>query len=330
MALLPNINVGTSPNDGTGDSLRDAFTIVNENFQLIEAFFPNSSVANLVANIESTGTSVFNIANVDVLNVNTISSYTTTNITATNITTTDFTATNITVTDTGTFDTITANSITGSFTIGGNLDVNVTSTGNSSFNVTSYSGNATFDTNVSIGSLLTVDTIDANTANIDTITNETLNSNTITVNSASINGNVVASGSGIFLGGTSGITAVNNPFRANSLFFTNVSTISTDANLDLSLSDYNRVQTVVANLTAGNLTVTLPNASGNLRNGLTYTFICYDEGGLANRTLTVNVQPGAGNIWTSANTQATFVNLSAELNTNSLQMKTNEIFWFTY
>jgi hypothetical protein len=55
MALLPNINVGSSPNDGTGSSLRDAFTIVNENFQLIEAFFPNSDVANLTANITSTG-----------------------------------------------------------------------------------------------------------------------------------------------------------------------------------------------------------------------------------------------------------------------------------
>ena len=329
MALLPNINVGTSPNDGTGSSLRDAFTIVNENFQFIEAFFPNSSVANLVANIESTGTSVFNIANVDVLNVNTISSYTTTNITATNITTTDFTATNITVTDTGTFDTITANSITGSFTVGGNLDVNVTSTGNSSFNITSYSGNATFDTNVSIGSLLTVDTIDANTANIDTITNETLNSNSISVNNASITGNINSSGSAFF-NATSGVFLINTGFRANSIFFTNVSTISTDANLDLSLADYNRAQTVVANLTAGNLTVTLPNASATFRNGLTYTFICYDEGGLANRTLTVNVQPGAGNIWTSANTQATFVNISAELGTNSVEMKSNQVYWFTY
>ena len=63
MALLPNINIGSSPNDGTGSSLRDAFTIVNENFQLIEAFFPNSDVADLTANITSTGTSTFNILN---------------------------------------------------------------------------------------------------------------------------------------------------------------------------------------------------------------------------------------------------------------------------
>lgn len=67
MALLPNINIGSAPNDGTGSSLRDAFTIVNENFQLIEAFFPNSSVANLVANIESSGTSTFNYVNANVV-----------------------------------------------------------------------------------------------------------------------------------------------------------------------------------------------------------------------------------------------------------------------
>ena len=63
MALLPNINIGSSPNDGTGSNLRDAFTIVNENFQLIEAFFPNSDVANLTANITSTGISTFNTLN---------------------------------------------------------------------------------------------------------------------------------------------------------------------------------------------------------------------------------------------------------------------------
>ena len=63
MALLPNINVGTAPNDGTGDTIRNAFIKVNENFQFIETFFPNTDVANLTANITSTGTSTFNIVN---------------------------------------------------------------------------------------------------------------------------------------------------------------------------------------------------------------------------------------------------------------------------
>lgn len=64
MPLLANINVGTSPNDGTGDSIRDSFIIVNENFQYIEQFFPNTLAANLNANITSTGTSFFNTVNV--------------------------------------------------------------------------------------------------------------------------------------------------------------------------------------------------------------------------------------------------------------------------
>lgn len=63
MPLLPNINVGSAPNDGTGDSIRNAFIKVNENFQFIESFFPNTDVANLTANITSTGTSTFNIIN---------------------------------------------------------------------------------------------------------------------------------------------------------------------------------------------------------------------------------------------------------------------------
>jgi hypothetical protein len=63
MPLLANINVGSAPNDGTGDTIRDAFTIVNENFQFIESFFPNTDVANLTANITSTGTSTFNNIN---------------------------------------------------------------------------------------------------------------------------------------------------------------------------------------------------------------------------------------------------------------------------
>lgn len=63
MPLLANINVGSAPNDGTGDTIREAFITVNENFQFIEAFFPNTDVANLTANITSTGTSTFNVIN---------------------------------------------------------------------------------------------------------------------------------------------------------------------------------------------------------------------------------------------------------------------------
>ena len=60
MPLLANINVGSAPNDGTGDSIRDSFIIVNENFQFVESFFPNTDIISLTANITSTGNSAFN------------------------------------------------------------------------------------------------------------------------------------------------------------------------------------------------------------------------------------------------------------------------------
>jgi len=60
MPLLANINVGSAPNDGTGNSIRDSFIIVNENFQFVESFFPNTDVISLNANITSTGNSAFN------------------------------------------------------------------------------------------------------------------------------------------------------------------------------------------------------------------------------------------------------------------------------
>jgi hypothetical protein len=60
MPLLANIDVGSAPNDGLGDSIRDSFIIVNENFQFVESFFPNTSVISLTANITSTGNSAFN------------------------------------------------------------------------------------------------------------------------------------------------------------------------------------------------------------------------------------------------------------------------------
>jgi hypothetical protein len=74
MPLLANINVGSAPNDGTGANLRSAFTTVNENFQFIEAFFPNTSNISLTANIDSTGTSTFN--NVTVSNLTVTNTFT--------------------------------------------------------------------------------------------------------------------------------------------------------------------------------------------------------------------------------------------------------------
>ena len=124
MALLPNINVGTSPNDGTGSSLRDAFTIVNENFQFIEAFFPNSAVANLTANITSTGISTFEQLNANVITVQTLGNA------GTLITGNVVTAAQPNITSLGTLSTLT---VSGTTTTEGTLLANSTLTAASSF-----------------------------------------------------------------------------------------------------------------------------------------------------------------------------------------------------
>lgn len=59
MTGIQTINVGASPNDGTGDSLRDSFIIVNNNFSYITTIIGNSS-GNIVGNLISLGTSEFN------------------------------------------------------------------------------------------------------------------------------------------------------------------------------------------------------------------------------------------------------------------------------
>lgn len=43
---LQQINVGNTANDGTGDTLRDAFQIINENFSIIETVGGISGIAN--------------------------------------------------------------------------------------------------------------------------------------------------------------------------------------------------------------------------------------------------------------------------------------------
>ena len=60
---IETINVGTSPNDGTGDSLRTSFIICNNNFSYLNTISGNAS-GNLNANIVSNGTSTFNIVSI--------------------------------------------------------------------------------------------------------------------------------------------------------------------------------------------------------------------------------------------------------------------------
>lgn len=74
MAIFSNVNVGTAPNDGTGDSLRTSFTKVNENFQDILSIWPNVSENEITANITSRGISYFNLVEAETLSGNTFSS----------------------------------------------------------------------------------------------------------------------------------------------------------------------------------------------------------------------------------------------------------------
>lgn len=72
MAIFSNVNVGTAPNDGTGDSLRTSFTKVNENFQDILSIWPNVSQNEIFANITSTYISTFNLVEAQTLSGNTV------------------------------------------------------------------------------------------------------------------------------------------------------------------------------------------------------------------------------------------------------------------
>jgi len=74
MAIFSNVNVGTAPNDGTGDSLRTSFTKVNENFQDILAIWPNVSENEIFANITSTYISTFNLVEAETLSSNVLTS----------------------------------------------------------------------------------------------------------------------------------------------------------------------------------------------------------------------------------------------------------------
>ena len=79
MSLTPpsfdTVGVGSNPNDGTGDSLRDAFITINENFANIETVGFNSSDINCTGSIEVNGYASINgnlIANNAYINGNLI------------------------------------------------------------------------------------------------------------------------------------------------------------------------------------------------------------------------------------------------------------------
>jgi hypothetical protein len=62
MTLFANVNVGAAPNDGTGDSLRQSFITINNNFSYInQTIWHDLSQAELTANLTSSYISRFNL-----------------------------------------------------------------------------------------------------------------------------------------------------------------------------------------------------------------------------------------------------------------------------
>lgn len=62
MTTFSNVNVGASPNDGTGDSLRQSFITINNNFSYINrVIWPDISQGQLTANVISSYISRFNL-----------------------------------------------------------------------------------------------------------------------------------------------------------------------------------------------------------------------------------------------------------------------------
>jgi len=144
MAIFSNVNVGTAPNDGTGDSLRTSFTKVNENFQDILTIWPNISQNELFANITSTYISTFNLIEAETLDSNILtSSSRNINVPSTNV---NISGGNLnvngTITTTGNISTNTLNGnisgTTGTFT--GNISTN-TLNGNISGTTGTFTGN---------------------------------------------------------------------------------------------------------------------------------------------------------------------------------------------
>ena len=260
MPLLANINVGSSPNDGTGDSIRDSFIIVNENFQFVESFFPNTSVISLTANITSTGNSAFN--NLTITGTTTSSG----NISANYLSGNGSQLTSVAAVTSGTATFVT-----------GNAQANITSVGTlTSLNLT---GNLT-GSNVSAGIIGNTGSELVGTLTTATQPNITLVGNLTNITVAG--GNITVIGSNRYLVGTrltigtvvaiqrnggadfnSNLTAVTIDFGANNSqlrgIAANANVAITYNNLDFGL----RYDLYIKNRSGSTIYATLPNDNNN-------------------------------------------------------------------
>jgi hypothetical protein len=260
MPLLANINVGSAPNDGTGNSIRDSFIIVNENFQFVESFFPNTSVISLTANITSTGNSAFN--NLTITGTTTSAG----NISANYLFGNGSQLTSVAATTSGTATFVT-----------GNAQANITSVGTlTSLNLT---GDLT-GSNVSAGIIGNTGSVLVGTLTTATQPNITLVGNLTNITVAG--GNITVIGSNRYLvgsrltigtvvaiqrnGGTdwnSNLTAVAIDFGANNSqlrgIAANANVAVTWTNLDFGL----RYDLYIKNRSGSTIFATLPNDNNN-------------------------------------------------------------------
>lgn len=260
MPLLANINVGSAPNDGTGDSIRDSFIIVNENFQFVESFFPNTDIISLTANITSTGNSAFN--NLTITGTTTSSG----NISANYLSGNGSQLTSVTAVTSGTATFVT-----------GNAQANITSVGTlTSLNLT---GDLT-GSNVSAGIIGNTGSVLVGTLTTATQPNITLVGNLTNITVAG--GNITVIGSNRYLVGTrltigtvvaiqrnggtdwnSNLTAVAIDFGANNSqlrgIAANANVAVTWTNLDFGL----RYDLYIKNRNGSAIYATLPNDNNN-------------------------------------------------------------------
>lgn len=305
MPLLPNINVGTTANDGTGDDLRTAFTTVNENFQYIEAFFPNTSNIGLTANIDSTGVSTFN--NVTISNVTSPVAFTSTSSSSFNNVSIGNITSAVTFTDTITSANITAADISAANISAGNISVstNISATGNIEGAYILGDGSELTNIVSSLAQYVTQAT-QSNITSLGTLSSLNLSGNVDTSSNINLSG-----GNIVFTGSNQSIDGFDNSILLTNVTLRNSSNIAISANATaLSLNFAVRtsyayrhananIVTTYSNVSAGRqlqihlkntevstIYVTLPNENNNLASNLVpitsnsvalLNFMCYDN-----------------------------------------------------
>lgn len=128
-STFSNVNVGTEPNDGTGDPLRTSFTKINENFQYVtDTIWPDIQISRLFTDITSGYISAFNLITADTVQANVIGNVEATiianNITAENFSTVVFSA------NTFVTSSIESNIVQANTAIAGNISVSSNTTTN--------------------------------------------------------------------------------------------------------------------------------------------------------------------------------------------------------